>query len=633
MTMSQTNMCHRLSALGVRQETTYQLIHIVNKWVSENGPEFTVNRLKDLKQWYIKDRLAGDDFTPKTWFAKRKDGSPSGPFGVLWKGTTYRHRVRALNVLMVYSTMIAPEVTPAQRRKFEDSVKAQVNPRMDHLCALFLPFVQEFVGQFSLKTKPRPIGINDLTLSKERRAPTKKGSVPEDDIEGWFDSSADSILIRHVMRNSPDMFSSPTRELILSRVRAMPDWDSAFSRVAGSIGFIQEPGFKLRAVANPNRLVQLALTPLQTVLWEALRNIPQDCTFDQSKGVKVVAKWIREGTTCHSIDLSDATNNFPFSLQLLLLRKLLPSSWDQYINLFEGASRAPWRYRYSDDQQIIWTKGQPLGLAPSFGSFALTHHMVVQEIISDLGASPDCYVILGDDIVISDNDVASLYLQRLKELDCPISTQKSITSDRVAEFAGKVITREGVITTGKWRNLSDHNFLDVMRAIGPQAMGLLQPRQRKIAKLLLEVPDFHGGLGFNPKGKTLAQRIAENQEIIARLEKEDTGKPVTRANTSIFQLAIKKGLTRTFTVLDTLLGTRDSRLEGHYRPGSEATQPRQRILEVLNLMDTVILDSEPLPSGYKPKVREADPRGTSTLRSYERKLKGLTRSDPDDMEL
>lgn len=81
------------------------------------------------------------------------------------------------------------------------------------------------------------------------------------------------------------------------------------------------------------------------------------------------------------------------------------------------------------------------------GALALPHHLVVQQCASDVGKTLPFldYVVLGDDIVIWDKEVAGLYKIRMTvSLGVSISAPKSIIARGAAEFA-KTIVREGSI--------------------------------------------------------------------------------------------------------------------------------------------------------------------------------------------
>jgi len=146
-----------------------------------------------------------------------------------------------------------------------------------------------------------------------------------------------------------------------------------------------------------------------------------------------------------------------------------------------------------------------LGLYPSFASFALTHGLLL-FFLNDF-KHENAFFILGDDVVILDPQLYDRYRTALTHLNCPVSESKTIQSDKLAEFAGKLILEDEVVDQFKWRDVSDDSFMDFVRNIGPKALALLRPRQRKVANAFWTVPDLFGGLGFNPEGKPLEERV------------------------------------------------------------------------------------------------------------------------------
>jgi hypothetical protein len=157
------------------------------------------------------------------------------------------------------------------------------------------------------------------------------------------------------------------------------------------------------------------------------------------------------------------------------------------------------------DGFITWTKGQPLGLYPSFAAFAMTHGLLLYALNGY--KHEGSFFVLGDDVVILKSDLYLKYRAALESLDCPISEHKSICSASLAEFAGSLITRFGVTRQLKWRLPSDDSFLDVVRNFGPKALAILRPRQRAVAMKMASFPEFMGGLGWNPSGIPLEERV------------------------------------------------------------------------------------------------------------------------------
>jgi hypothetical protein len=78
---------------------------------------------------------------------------------------------------------------------------------------------------------------------------------------------------------------------------------------------------------------------------------------------------------------------------------------------------------------------------------ALQHHFIVTHAALMVNKSAKGkYVILGDDIVISDEDIAGAYVQLLQELDVPISQTKTHVSNHMCEFAKRWYFRHQEVT-------------------------------------------------------------------------------------------------------------------------------------------------------------------------------------------
>lgn len=89
-----------------------------------------------------------------------------------------------------------------------------------------------------------------------------------------------------------------------------------------------------------------------------------------------------------------------------------------------------------------------MGAFASWAALAATHHLTLRFLSDSLGLSHDLYVILGDDLVIADKDLAKAYRQYMTEkLGVNISVAKSFAyEDQLqgfsAEFA-KSLFRDG----------------------------------------------------------------------------------------------------------------------------------------------------------------------------------------------
>jgi hypothetical protein len=265
----------------------------------------------------------------------------------------------------------------------------------------------------------------------------------------------------------------------------------------------KDGGWKIRWIASPYRVHQEALSPLGSTLFNLLRTIPWDCTFDQQKAVPVLQKLLQSGKMIHSVDLESATDHFPLDLQLQVLGRLNTSSnWRKSLSLFRDLSRSAWYYKGHD---YYWKKGQPMGLYPSFPAFALTHGILLRTLAE--GKSP--FFVLGDDVVIWDDTLYNRYREFLDRYSIPVSEKKCLNSSTCCEFAGAVITSSKVYRGYKWKSYDDENFLDLMRNFGKRFLPALSYRQRRVYSL---VKSWQPPLGCNHEVSDLVRSVIETPD-------------------------------------------------------------------------------------------------------------------------
>lgn len=475
------------------------LIRDFKKWVECSGEEWTVSRMKSLKLDFI--RLKAGLPVISTWISKNSHGDFSGPIGGLLSFCKRRRKnfSKVIQMLDIYTTLYAGEITDSQRKKFLDGVNSEpvdvpADIRQGVLSACVLSHIQRF-----WISDPKPLGT--YTTSTTRQPLPSGKSVPD---------SVGHLISLDYLDNTPlglrlrDEYASIFDPLLLGVKMSytfVKQWEMGpvYKDSVGKIGVIQEAGYKLRAVANPGRVYQDSLKPLGDCLYDILRDLPWDCTHNQGFPLDIVQNHLRNGHVSHAVDLSGATDYFPLQLQMDVLKYV--SIRTDYPSLFEELAKAPWIFEKST---ISWKKGQPLGLYPSFAIFALTHGLLLYYLNNFRHENK--FFVLGDDVVILDNELYRKYRECLLTLQCPVSENKTLCSNLLTEFAGKIITRDSIIPQLKWRNPSDDNFIDLVRNIGHRSLRLLLPRQRKVVKALWDIPDLFGGVGFNPKGLPLEER-------------------------------------------------------------------------------------------------------------------------------
>jgi len=513
---------YRLVAIGLPHYMINPLVDLTFKWVRENGPEWTASRLKAYKLDLIRRKAGLPSELGGQWIRKNRIGFPFGVFGSVMRwcllegsGKNSRKRFNScLQALNIASLFISEEVTKSQLQKFMDGVNCDPN---DNLEPSFYHNYSLFVKRhFPLHTVTR--GHN--TLLEYRGSPNKWAPI--------FHSStrvhqSDNIMAEMLYASGREnytfawkyneLYAPVTRGIRgpLVRLKVNPDKHM----YGGECHFLQEPGMKLRSIASPYRIHQLALKPIGDAIYSIVKKLEWDCTFNQSKAIPWIQRSLSEGRKVHSIDLTGATDYFPLGLQLETLRSIFGDIID--INLIEEISRLRWKSEFGD---IQWKRGQPLGLYPSFGMFTLTHGLLLLFLLGKEYNHE--FFIVGDDVIILDDTLFTKYTDIMSVMKCPWSPQKSLSSTLLAEFAGKVITEDQVLPTYKWRKMSNDNFLDICKNLGPQSIVLLTAQQKKIfnsVKGLLEPI----GLNFSYPGSNLTNMMIETDKFLRVCEEHVMG--------------------------------------------------------------------------------------------------------------
>lgn len=631
----------RLHSLYIPKAIAEGMVTEFLGWIASNGPEWSVKRVKALKTDFIQI-LAGNG--PTSSWIKYKRGVPAGAFGRLFSYGLSSHAEpnqvsRVLNALNIYTSLLAVNATSGQLSKFYDSVKAEnVDERLiDEVMRYLIPVVEKL----SVDPHVRLRTLQDYNPTSGKRCPSAKGrTVPEKEwlqtISCIWETKLGSNLyydysqLREVV--------NPLAKVVKERLSTPPPWLKApvghfTTGFAGKIGHIQEPGFKLRAVANPFRVYQLALSRLGDQLYKLVKSLSWDCTHDQYEGALWAQRKLKESHTLFAVDLSNATDRFPLSLQEKCLRKIRNVNPED-IALLGELSRADW---LSPTHGLVaWNKGQPLGLYPSFALFTLTHGILLRGLEQSLGIS-DSFRVLGDDVVISDPKLHQQYRDILEKLEVPVSMDKTLVSDRITEFAGHIVTMDSIIVIGKWRSVSDRNFMTLLRNIGPRFLGTLQPRQRRVAEMLITLPP-PVGLGANPRGLSAERRwlieAAVQPYIEPRYELPKYGKTswwFTLKDTEfIHHLFDGLPMEGTWTAIQAPSGSPDPSymVELHKRLNrltGVTTLPSLQLRDYPSPYSDVLVLAKRLAAAQALDSRfvTGDPRGTSELELWEQRLKPI----------
>lgn len=516
---------HRLAVIAIPIDTIRPLAGLIVKWTECSGIDWTIKRLKGLKV----DLLRAKDGLPMlTRIRKKADGLPVGHLGRLFR-FGLKNEInfgKVIQALMAYSLFTHESLTPEQREKFLKAVQSDEPVGLSN--QFLIDLSRSIRKHFRKHDVDRDNQNNNLITyrgSPNKRKPlipyATQASGMKFPLKGQSQDVLSNALYFTVAAHKPLYFRY--KSLYAPVLKGMDtfvnsqlneinmDYDRDFVE-GGEIHFLQHPGGKLRSIASPHLVHQLALRPFGKAVYNVVQSLPWDCTFDQFKPQATLQKHLSKGKTVHSVDLSSATDYFPLSIQLTVLRALFGNISDLY--LFEDISRSYWR---SPCGVLQWKRGQPLGLYPSFAAFTLSHGMLLWYL--NESKHDDKFFVLGDDVVILDENLYNRYIQILEQMHCPYSRDKSISSANICEFAGKIFTSTRVIPQFKWTEVSNDNFLDICRQLGPRSRSLLSRRQRAVFDVVKQCV-LPLGLNFNPQGKPLWLREKETKELLVSRETE-----------------------------------------------------------------------------------------------------------------
>jgi len=499
----------RLSVIGIPTYSINPFAGLLVKWTECSGEEWTVKRCKLLKQLLISERTGNPIDVP---LAKNRYGHYKGVIGSIlrWAMKSEKNFYKALNAFMAYTHWTSSQVTISQRKKFLDAINAPVVEIPRALGHALVGTTRVTVGHRTIHEKPQPILV--WQGSPNKRAPTTRGSVQQSSLVLHELKLLDNDgILEHVKRHST----------IYDSVFVGLDWksfcDSAHlddisstPMVAGEVHFLQEPGYKLRSIASPYRLFQVASEPLKNALKVLISELPWDCTHEQGRAFPVIQEALKKQKVVYSVDLSNATDYFPYELQEIVLQTIFGKD-NPYISLFREVSRSQW---ISEFGMIKWNKGQPLGFNPSFFLFTLTHGLLLKTLLGREWNNE--FFVVGDDVIITDDILYQKYIDTLKLLGCPYSPDKTLVSNKLAEFVGKVVTPDHIYPQLKWRDISDDNFLDLARLIGPRIRRLLSKRQQRVLDVFSHVSGHvHPyGLDWSYPGSNLDEMIRRGMMLM-----------------------------------------------------------------------------------------------------------------------
>lgn len=223
-----------------------------------------------------------------------------------------------------------------------------------------------------------------------------------------------------------------------------------------------EPGFKARCYFAPNLVVQELSHPLYVGLERAEIQSGRSVRYLETEAkLSTVQEWLREGSTVWSIDQTAATDRFHVMMQKFYMHCVgIDPAWIRFVHM---VSNGWWHVDeafkgvYRSDS-ITLAVGQPMGVKYSMPLYTLTLIALLEGACMAWGWKPD-FLVLGDDVVIRDRELAHWFQEFAPKIGLAISATKGIVSTSLAEFAGAIIGKDWYTFPGKYPAPTKSNWM------------------------------------------------------------------------------------------------------------------------------------------------------------------------------
>ena len=569
----------------------------IEKWYNSNGPEWTVDRLKYIKQCAIR-YLTMDELPPvdsEHWFKKNSQGLFYGHWGSILKLMKSRPKTTAL-FLQCY-TVFARKGLPNSRmiEKYKNTLEKPFSGSRDELNA-FNKQLQENTSRIARKyfhnllhdvSVPNNY-LLDARANNDLQTEELLWSV-QDYLTSEFGSISTGVFDWILPALGLDGYQIPNyqkQEELLKSI--MPNYKVKPFRMA-NINWINEPGLKERVVADYVKVLEFLTKPFGEKLYEIIRQVPWDATYFEDvayKQIQNVLTGYKQGSSgkAYCFDLSKATDRFPLSTQLAVLRGLNPlmgRNFTEQMELFEYSCYLP--AELPDGQLTHWEVGQPMGAFPSFALFSLSHGMVCMNyLIQHNIPYRNQFVVHGDDIVIFDKELADYYQKYIGISGAEINMFKTIQSSEYVEFNSRLISADRIIQFPKWKPVTPASLLDQVSTWGTKAIDWCYKSKNtnEAVRKVLSIPYIlPNGTSINPSGTPELERFLSTPDKV--LEEILYPKPVVKDFISNRQLVLRRFRADSFI-------SKEIQINRHLNLSSDLAELYMRMLfSALDIADTL----------------------------------------------
>ena len=482
------------------------ILRVLQHWERHHGISWVVSRLKSMRASLLSgDEIAGIGYHP--------DGTFKGPFRYLSRlaARSRKGSIVADRLIRIYGRWEAGGITAADYDKFTRTVEVPDDSSKD------VPIkVPSWLKRISRNIGESSSFDHQLPVSKEKKVPFLGKSEYDTSVTEHY--AIFSELCPNLIRLNRSFLEENVFEtnIFLEDLFSFgchfdeetPRSQQLCYDVAGKIGGLtKDRGLKKRFIANPHRLLQVGLSRLKRAANRTLQQIEASLVHNQEASEAFIVDKFSEGKVAYSLDLTSATDHFPFWYQKRVAEILFPSL-RQDIQLWSDATLCSWEIPLltEEDRVILetgpkprsaafikpdtskyvrYTKGQPMGTNPSFAIFTLSHIVLLYS----LGGTHSNFRVIGDDVVIFDAELASRYQREIGRLGVQISLTKSLIGKYRAEFAGRIADRRGFWPSYKSSPINPYKDpMGAFRQFGLRGSVLLPKKYRAVLEFFAQLP-------------------------------------------------------------------------------------------------------------------------------------------------
>jgi len=215
------------------------------------------------------------------------------------------------------------------------------------------------------------------------------------------------------------------------------------------IAFLPDKACKTRIVAMADWYSQVSLSAIHNNVMQILRSNRNDLTHDQNLIPKRIQKWTSMGLPMYSSDCSAFTDRLPKALNKALVNHLYGNEVaDLWMSICAN------REFKVQERTVQYAVGNPMGFLSSWPTSTLVHHIIVLIVMKQKGIRKGTrlhqndYMIIGDDIIMTNKIVYDGYKLTLNALGMQISKKKCTESSQATsgEFAKRLFLRGKEVT-------------------------------------------------------------------------------------------------------------------------------------------------------------------------------------------